>query len=144
MDPFPSEVREIQSGYRGLFATRDMPPNTKIQRFVGPVMHYDQVPREEKSHANLYSNGMQFLVPTSDARMMNHSCDPNCDLDDQLYAYTIKEVKKGEELTFIYNNLSEGEDFQDLYWDPLWTFECQCGAPDCQGMVDRYRSVKSR
>ena len=24
-------------------------------------------------------------------------------------------------------------------WDPVWNFECACGAANCQGAIDRYR-----
>lgn len=48
---------------------------------------------------------------------------------------TISKIKAGDQITFLYNNGSETDD----WWDPVWTFKCCCGAVACQGMIDRYR-----
>lgn len=55
---------------------------------------------------------------------------------DSLQIVTAKDVKRGQELNYIYNKGQETDD-----WDPIWNFECMCGSPNCQGMVDRYRDV---
>lgn len=55
---------------------------------------------------------------------------------DEMQLETLRAVKQHQELTFLYNMGSEdAEDF----WDPLWTFDCRCGAAVCQGRIDRYR-----
>lgn len=70
----------------------------------------------------------------SAAKYSNHSCDPNCVINDILELETVRNVKKGDELTFLYNAGSEDDE-----WDPVWTFQCQCSSQKCQGMIDRYR-----
>jgi len=47
-------------------------------------------------------------------------------------------IDPGEELTYCYNPLYEEEDPSAFHWDPRWDFDCQCGAPGCQGRIDRY------
>lgn len=90
---------------------------------------------EDICYVLILDNG-EMLVPTSDARYMNHSCEPNCKINDDLTVETVREVHAGEELTFCYNITRDGEDPGS--WDPRWTFTCRCGSPRCQGVVDKY------
>jgi hypothetical protein len=57
------------------------------------------------------------------ARYMNHSCDPTCEAeidDGRIMIYAIKDIKKGEELTFDY-----GEEYYNEFIKPVG---CKCGA----------------
>ena len=44
------------------------------------------------------------------ARLINHSCDPNCEVDGtdyKLWIYAIKDIKKGEELSYDWCHYDE-------------------------------------
>jgi SET domain-containing protein len=61
-------------------------------------------------------------------------------VEDDLKIVTIKEVKKGEELTYSYNTyIEENEDIEDFLWDPRWNFECKCGSKNCQKIIQGYK-----
>lgn len=68
---------------------------------------------------------------------MIDSCRPNSFINDELEIVTRVALKKGTEITFIYNNGDPSD-----YWDPIWNFKCHCGADNCQGNVDQYRPHK--
>ena len=54
--------------------------------------------------------------PYNNARLMNHSCNPNCDtdiVDDKIWIRSFKDIKKGEELTYDYGFSFHKEDFRD-------------------------------
>jgi hypothetical protein len=125
-------------------ATKDLQEGIAVQKFEGPIIKCDlrgatsipeEVPEEEICYM-LIVDDFTILIPKSDARYMNHSCDPNCEIGNDLVVRTTKPVASGEELTFAYNIVKEGED--PGAWDPRWSFSCQCGAPNCQGTVDKY------
>eukprot|EP00898_Chlorokybus_atmophyticus_P006702 jgi/Chlat1/7032/Chrsp56S06703 len=66
------------------------------------------------------------------ARFMNHSCDPNCETQKwevcgelSVGFFAIKNIKKGEELTFDYKFERCGFSAQ----------VCHCGAANCRGMI---------
>lgn len=65
--------------------------------------------------------------------LVNHSCEPNCELTDQGDVVTIKEVKKGEELTIAYDVPVVG-----IYWNPQWNFTCLCNTHSCRKVLDSY------
>lgn len=64
----------------------------------------------------------------------NHSCDPNCVLNESMEVVTRKAVKKGEELTTSYDAYVEG-----LPWQKNWNFVCKCFSLHCVGVINKYR-----
>jgi len=67
-------------------------------------------------------------VPWNTARLINHSCDPNCEawiIGRRVYIYSLREIKKGEELTFDY-----GFDIECYEDHP-----CRCGSSNCIGFI---------
>ena len=68
--------------------------------------------------------------PYNKARLMNHSCNPNCDtdiVDDKIWIRSFKDIKKGEELTYDYGFSFHKEDFRDHV--------CKCGSKNCVGFI---------
>ncbi|MFA6419832.1 MAG: SET domain-containing methyltransferase [archaeon] len=137
----PSKVIDIDYG-KALVATKNLPIGTIVQAFKGKIIKYKEVPLDMICHVICVGEEKdddKWVVSKTDAIRANHSCDPNCEVDDELNIVTIKEVKKGEELTFSYNPLEEGQNHEDYFWDPRWNFECKCGSKKCQKNIDRYR-----
>jgi hypothetical protein len=136
---YPAATATGLSG-QSLIALHDLPAGTAIARFDGPRMPYSEVPEEEKRYALLF--GDDWLIPRTSARFINHSCDPNCEVYEDLTVVTVRAVKQGDELTFSYN-LVDPEDFRQApetyFWDPCWTFQCQCGSDSCIGLINGYR-----
>jgi hypothetical protein len=114
---------------------------TTVERFAGPTVLWRDVPVSEVCHAILLE-GEEWMVPTTAARFINHSCAPNCTVDDTLAVITLRAIADGEELTFSYDSVTMAEWLaapSSFFWDARWTFKCRCGAPACVGHVDRYR-----
>lgn len=128
----PSRIATTAYG-RCLLADADLPAGTPVARFSGPLVSYQEVSSEEVCHAILIAPD-QWLVPHTPARYINHSCSPNCLVNDDLDVVTLRPVRSGEELTISYNTASAGESLPP--WDERWTFRCQCGSAGCQGLVN--------
>ncbi|XP_037039664.1 histone-lysine N-methyltransferase ash1 [Bradysia coprophila] len=69
----------------------------------------------------------------SDARFVNHSCSPNCEIQKwsvnglfRMALFTMRDIQPGEELTYDYNfslfNPAEGQ-------------PCRCETPQCRGVI---------
>jgi hypothetical protein len=60
--------------------------------------------------------------------LLNHACDPNLGMKDEVTLVTRREVPIGEELTIDYAVFS---------LDPDWVaaFTCRCGAAECRGTI---------
>ncbi len=114
---------------------------TAVARFEGPIVPWREVPASEVRHA-LLLQGDDWLIPTSSARFINHSCAPNCMIGPERTVVTTRPVAAGDELTFTYDTISMAEWVrapQDYFWDERWSFDCRCGTPHCAGRIDRYR-----
>lgn len=115
---------------------KDLPAGTVVQHWEGKIVQgFKNVPEKMQCYAILLDDD-KWMVPTSDAQYANHSCSPNCEVNDNLDIITIKPVKKGEELCFDYCITYEGEEPGE--WNSTWTFACKCGSKKCRGLIDKY------
>ena len=68
---------------------------------------------------------------------LNHSCDPNCEVDEikgRVWIYALRDIEAGEELVWDYN----------LYDDEA-PAPCNCGSSKCRGtMYSREWMAKMR
>eukprot|EP00842_Homolaphlyctis_polyrhiza_P006384 jgi/Hompol1/6747/HPOL_001191-RA len=134
-----SKVVELKYG-RALVAAKNLKAGTIVEQFQGPEVDYQQLSDFDKRYALNYlpsgSSEWRWMLPLSNARFANHSCNPNSVIGERLELIAIRDLKEGEEITFLYNNGNESD-----HWDPIWSFKCECGADKCQGMIDQYRPI---
>ena len=64
------------------------------------------------------------------ARFINHSCDPNCEVEiinNEIWIVSIKKIKKGTELNYDYGYPFDKDDFAD--------HNCKCESKNCVGYI---------
>jgi SET domain-containing protein len=137
---YPSYVDRTPIG-QGLVAAENLAEGTVVERVEGRIVPYSKIPLAEVQNAFEVDDD-RWIVPQSDSRYINHSCDPNCYITGKLDVVTLRRVLKGEELTIMYNEVTI-----DSYmrkgsvlpaWDDRRSFDCLCGAPNCLARIDRY------
>ena len=124
---------------RGLFASKNIKKGTKIIYYIGKIITKKQTennPKFDNDKAiylfnlnNRYDLDGDFAYNT--ARLINLSCDPNCEVEGKglkLWISSIKDINKNEELTYDY-----GFSFDENYKD----FPCKCGSKNCCGYIVR-------
>lgn len=115
----------------GVFATDFIPKNTIVSYVDGQIYYAkneSEVHLYAKDHAIpfhkfFYRNGFNSL-----SVKLNHSCEPNCYVKDLFFVTTIKDVQKGEELTYCYG----------LFCNSDWENPegvCRCGSINCLGKI---------
>ena len=136
-DTSPRSLWEIQKSPihgTGLFAVTDIPPGRRLIEYVGRrVSKAESLVLCEKANPYVfYLNTKWDLdgnVDWNPARFINHSCDPNCeaeqDEDDRIWIHSCRPIRAGEELTYNY-----GYDLDDYR-----QFPCSCGSPKCVGYI---------
>jgi|GEM_PF-711347 S-adenosylmethionine/arginine decarboxylase-like enzyme len=70
----------------------------------------------------------KFRDSSGIARYLNHSCNPNCGIKENFKLVTMREVKKGEELTWDYS-MSMNSDL---------VMDCSCGEKNCRKKIKGY------
>jgi uncharacterized protein len=137
---YPSFVDRTPVG-RGLVAAENLEEGAIVERMDGRIVPYSKIPESEIRNAFEIEDD-RWVVPVSDARHINHSCDANCYISSKLDVTTARKVAKGEELTLMYNEVTietymrKGSVLPK--WDERRNFDCICGAPKCLGLIDRY------
>ena len=144
------KIKKSKIDNRGLYAATNIKKNTKIIEYKGKIITVKETETNPKFDNNkaiyLFNLNKKYDLDGdfkyNTARLINHSCDPNCEVDGvglKLWIYAVKDIKKNEELTYDYG-FSFDKDYKD--------FPCRCGAKKCVGFIvnsqSRWRIKKSR
>ena len=137
-------VRRSPIHGRGVFALADIPRRTRLIEYTGERISHDEADRryaaehEYSPHTMLFTVNDQIVIDAtkwgSSARWFNHSCSPNCEVEDEndrIFIETRRDIRPGEELTYDYN-LQLGEPHTD---EAKRENPCYCGSRRCRGTL---------
>lgn len=129
---------------KGVFAKKNIKKGTKIIEYVGEIITKKESDsraqtqleknKKNKTHGAVYifelnkRYDIDGNVPWNKAKYINHSCDPNAETEDingHIWIIAIKDIKKGEEITYNY-----GYDLEDYKDHP-----CKCKSKNCVGYI---------
>ena len=126
-------IRPSRIDRQGLFAARDIKKGTRILPYIG-----EKISKAEGSKRAAAGNEYIFELNArydidgqslrNTARYINHSCNPNCDIDlttHSLWIIARRDITEGEELSYNYSY-----DIKDHEYHP-----CNCGATNCCGYI---------
>ena len=132
-------IKDSKIDKKGLYAKKDIAPGTRIIQYIGKLITKKQTENNDKfdndkdiylfNLNNRYDLDGDFKWNT--ARLINHSCEPNCEVDGKglkLWISSIKDIKKGEELSYDYG-FGYDIDYKQ--------FPCECGSKNCCGYIVR-------
>ena len=129
----------------GLFAIQHIKKGSKIIEYIG-----DKVTKKEgdkradkqiKQYKKNKNNGMVYIfelnklydidgsVAHNHAKLINHSCNPNCEVEiinNEIWISAIKNIRKNTELSYNY-----GYSYDIDYVDHV----CKCGSSNCVGYI---------
>ena len=130
----------------GVFATQNIKKNTRIIEYIGEkVLKSEGDKRSEdriKKYLNSKKTGSVYIFELNKkydidgsplynkARYINHSCNPNCEVEiikSQIWISSIKNIKEGEELSYDYGYEFDKDDYRDHI--------CKCGSKNCIGYI---------
>ncbi len=136
------KIKKSKIDKNGLYAIKDIKKGTKIIEYKGKIISIRQSeinPKFDNKRAiylfninKKYDLDGDFKFNT--ARLINHSCDPNCEVFGtgmKIWVYAMKDIKKGDELSYDYG-FSYDKDFKD--------FPCKCRSKKCAGYIVRQGS----
>jgi len=141
-----AEVKSSGIHNKGVFAKKDIPQGTRIAEYTGRRISKEESTRIQNKMLEDYENNPENCAATyifeidethdldgdvddNDPKYINHSCNPNCEvdiIDGKVWLDTIKDIKKGEELSFNYGFDIDKENPYDFKKHP-----CRCGSQNC-------------
>ena len=136
------KIKKSNIDKRGLYASKDIKPETKVIEYIGKL-----ITKKEAQQNSKFDNSKDIYLfninekydldgdfKWNTARLINHSCNPNCEVEGEglkLWISSLREIKKGEELTYDYG-FGYDEDYKQ--------FPCKCGSTNCVGYIVRQGS----
>ena len=133
---YPLAIRKSKIAGKGAFALQPIPAKRKLGNMGGVIISYKEAQKRVKKQPGNVLFMVEFdnddialdaSINSNELRYINHSCDPNTFMRRayrKVEFYTLRSVKKGEELTCDY-----GETHHD------GKLPCQCGAKNCRGFI---------
>jgi hypothetical protein len=128
----------------GVFATRAIPKGERILEYTGERISHAEADRRHADKADDDNHTFLFTIDEdtvidggvggNDSRLINHSCDPNCEViisDGRPLVEAVRAVSPGEELAYDYNLTREPGDSPEIER----IFACRCGAATCRGTM---------
>lgn len=141
---FPFEIRSSPIQGLGAFATRAIPAGTRLIEYAGERLTPDEAEArypdtpEQRHHTFLFAIDDEVVVDASvngnEARFLNHSCAPNCDVvvdAQRLWIETIHDIEVGEELVYDYAFILPERHTPAA----KKRYPCHCGAITCRGTM---------
>ncbi len=120
------EIRSCRFG-KGLFALRKIPANTVVCKITGQEFFFFDTLKlgERESHA-MQIDVDKYILCDSPFLYSNHSCEPNCAVNENVEFYTLTEVEKDQELLW---------DYSTSMLERHWTMRCACDAKNCRKLI---------
>jgi len=135
----PYKIIKSNIHHQGLCAARNIKMDEKVIEYIGKKITNEQAEKDIKYGYDvtyLFTLNKKYLLDGdfkfNTARLINHSCDPNCEVLDisktKIWITAMRDIKKGEELSYDY-----GFGFDSNYKD----HKCRCGSKNCVGFIVR-------
>ena len=120
---------------KGLFAKMDIFKGGLITKIVGRKIEFDEAVLLDEKESYPFQIGLtEYIAPGEGTlwRNINHSCDPNCGVNQKLELIALRDIAKGEELFF---------DYSTSMLERHWTMECHCRSENCRHIISDFDSL---
>ena len=126
------KIRPSRIHGRGTFATAPIATGETVTVWEHRVLHEPDVRAAPPGERWRRGDGVSVWVPPNDLtnaeHFLNHSCDPNVWMSNEVTLVTRRDIARNEELM---------SDYALWELDPAWVsrFRCRCGSSMCRGVV---------
>ena len=138
------QVRRSGVHGKGVFALQDLAEGETLIEYVGEVISWDEAqdrhPHDPKDPNHTFyfhvneDRVIDALHGGNSSRWINHSCDPNCEADeenDRIFIKAIRNILAGEELNYDYGLIIDEPYTKKLKAE----YPCWCGSANCRGTL---------
>jgi len=134
-------IRSSDIHAAGCYTTTRIPKGRRVAEYTGPRLTKEEADALYESKPITYlfglGNGSTVIDGHCMAMFINHSCDPNCESDEEggrVWIKSIKNIPAGAEITYDYCLYDGGDDEQ----------VCNCGAKHCRGTMYSSEEIRRR
>ena len=133
------EIKNAGKFGKGAFALRDIKKGESIATFAGEELNRVEIHNRIISEQENIDDPLQidddcFIDIDGSTYYFNHSCEPNSGIRGRCELITIKDINKGDEITFDYA-ATVGVNIEN------WTMNCSCGEKNCRKIIGNVLTV---
>ncbi len=138
------QVRRSGVHGKGVFALQDIAEGETLIEYVGEIISWDEAqdrhPHDPKDPNHTFyfhvneDKVIDALHGGNSSRWINHSCDPNCEADEEnerIFIKALRNIHAGEELNYDYGLIIDEPYTKKLKAE----YPCWCGAKNCRGTL---------
>lgn len=134
-------VRSSPIHAAGVFALERIPSGTRVIEYTGERMPHEAADELYKHRPYTYlfgfGDGSHVIDGYGIAMYVNHSCDPNCETEEDDHGHVwidaMRDIEPGEELTYDY-----------FLYDGEGDAPCTCRAKNCRGTMYSPQEIRKR
>jgi SET domain-containing protein len=128
----------------GVFTTSTIKKGDVVKILDGEIITFDECIERIKAGTEDQSDSLQVgfeldMDLDEISRSINHSCNPNACMRKISELVALKDISKGEEITYDYS-ATIGPNIPKN----LWTMNCNCGATNCRKIIGNVLSIPKR
>jgi SET domain-containing protein len=138
------QTRRSKVHGNGVFAVQDIAEGEVIIEYVGEIIDWKEALRRhphdptDPNHTFYFHMDETRVIDAkhggNSSRWINHSCDGNCEADEEggrVFIKALRNIKAGEELNYDYGLIID-----ERYTPKLKAeYPCWCGAKTCRGTL---------
>lgn len=133
MDHPDVSIKKTRKFGRGVYAKKKISKGSVIAAFDGPIYDDDYEPWTEDMFNHAIQIGPKKWRDSKGlARLINHSCDPNCGIKKRTHIVAMRDIKAGEQITWDYEMTEKNK---------YWKMNCKCGSDICRGVIGHYKNM---
>lgn len=138
------EIKKAGIKGKGVFALRNLKKGETITQIEGKVIETEEPSRLSKCFQDhcfpLGKKGKKYLYvsPQSPWKYINHSCEPNTGIKNDSEFVAIRDIKRGEEISFDYSTNNFDFDMTG------WTMKCHCGSKKCRKIISTFNKLDKK
>lgn len=140
------KVKKSKVHGHGVFASKEIKKNINIIEYIGEKVTKAEGDKRSEARLKRYlkskKTGSVYIFELNKkydidgsprynkARYINHSCDPNCEVQiskGRIWIVSIKNIEKNEELSYDYGYEFDKDDYKDHI--------CRCKSKKCVGYI---------
>jgi uncharacterized protein len=141
---------------RGVYAGRKLAKGERVIEYKGELISWKECDRRPPSdpddpyHTFFFSlsDGKHVIdasVGGNAARWINHSCNPNCETEEddeapRVFVVATRDINPGEELNYDYGLVIDERMTPTLKKN----YECRCGSKNCRGTMLALKSKPAK
>lgn len=139
------EIKNTGRYGNGVFALRDFKKGEKVWNLTGKIVSLSECLKRIKKGIENNDDPLQigrkiYIDLNFISHAFNHSCNPNCGLRKRSEIFTLKNIKKGDEITYDYST-TVGPNIPKSDWAGM---KCTCGKRNCRKFIGNVLTIPKK